>query len=58
MPQRPDGSRAIDQDWKLSETWKGMEAMVKKGLLHSLLWVMQLLSKIYVIGKVRGEPRT
>jgi glycerol 2-dehydrogenase (NADP+) len=26
-----DGIRDVDHDWKLSDTWKQMEALVEKG---------------------------
>jgi glycerol 2-dehydrogenase (NADP+) len=32
IPLRPDGSRDVDHNWKMTDTWKSMEAMVKKGL--------------------------
>lgn len=35
IPLRPDGSRNVDLNWKLSDTWKEMEAMVRKGWYKS-----------------------
>ena len=37
VPLRPDGSRDVDPNWKISDTWKSMEAMVKKGWFKILL---------------------
>jgi hypothetical protein len=31
FPTLPDGKRDIDHSWDLKDTWKQMEAMVKKG---------------------------
>lgn len=31
IPKRPDGSRDIDASWDIKDTWKQMEALVKKG---------------------------
>lgn len=36
IPHRPDGTRDVDTNWKISETWKGMEAMVKKGKVRAI----------------------
>jgi glycerol 2-dehydrogenase (NADP+) len=36
VPLRPDGSRDVDPNWKISDTWKSMEAMVKKGKVKSI----------------------
>ena len=31
FPTLPDGTRDVDYSWKISDTWKQMEEMVKKG---------------------------
>ncbi|KZP15681.1 hypothetical protein FIBSPDRAFT_1047924 [Athelia psychrophila] len=31
IPLRPDDTRNVDIDWKMTQTWKDMEALVKKG---------------------------
>ena len=31
FPLRPDGSRDVVVDWPLSETWRQMEEVLKKG---------------------------
>ena len=31
IPTRPDGSRDIDESWNIKDTWKQLEAMLKKG---------------------------
>ena len=31
MPMRPDGTRDIDEEWDVRDTWKQMEAIYKKG---------------------------
>jgi glycerol 2-dehydrogenase (NADP+) len=31
FPKLPNGVRDVDYSWNLSDTWKQMEAMVKKG---------------------------
>jgi glycerol 2-dehydrogenase (NADP+) len=36
IPLRPDGSRNVDLNWKLSDTWKEMEAMVRKGKVKAI----------------------
>lgn len=36
MPMRPNGNRDIDESWDLKDTWKGMEAMVKKGKVKAI----------------------
>jgi len=36
FPLRPDGLRDINLDWKLSDTWKQMEELVKKGKVRSI----------------------
>jgi len=36
FPKRPDGTRDVDPDWDLRDTWKQMEAMVKKGKVKSI----------------------
>jgi len=36
FPKRPDGSRDIDLDRDLRDTWKDMEALVKKGKVKSI----------------------
>lgn len=36
MPMRPNGNRDIDESWDLIDTWKGMEAMVKKGKVKAI----------------------
>jgi hypothetical protein len=33
FPLRPDGKRDVDHSWKLVDTWKQMEAVLKKGTL-------------------------
>jgi len=36
FPTRPDGSRDIDESKDLEETWRDMEALVKKGKVRSI----------------------
>ena len=36
IPTLPNGHRDIVRDWELRETWKQMEAMVKKGKVRSI----------------------
>jgi len=36
VPLRPDGTRAVDHNWKMTDTWKSMEAMVKKGKVKAI----------------------
>ncbi|KAF9461730.1 NADP-dependent oxidoreductase domain-containing protein [Collybia nuda] len=36
IPTLPDGKRDIDHSWKISDTWKQMEALVKKGKVRSI----------------------
>ncbi|KAG1729571.1 NADP-dependent oxidoreductase domain-containing protein [Suillus lakei] len=36
MPKRPNGDMDIDESWDLRDTWKGMEAMVKKGKVKAI----------------------
>ncbi|EIM89270.1 Aldo/keto reductase [Stereum hirsutum FP-91666 SS1] len=36
IPKRPDGSRDIDANWDIKDTWKQMEALVKKGKIRSI----------------------
>jgi glycerol 2-dehydrogenase (NADP+) len=36
IPLRPDGSRNVDLNWKLSDTWKAMEAMLRKGKVKAI----------------------
>jgi len=36
FPTRPDGKRDIDLSWKLSDTWKQMEAVLKKGKVKAI----------------------
>lgn len=31
MPMRPDGKRDVLHDWKLQDTWKQMEMVLKTG---------------------------
>jgi glycerol 2-dehydrogenase (NADP+) len=31
IPLRPDGTRDVDTNWKLIDTWKQMESLVRKG---------------------------
>lgn len=31
FPLLPNGKRDVDHSWKLSDTWKQMEAVLKKG---------------------------
>jgi diketogulonate reductase-like aldo/keto reductase len=33
FPLLPDGKRDVDRSWKLTDTWKQMEAVVEKGTL-------------------------
>ena len=35
MPMRPDGKRDVLHDWKLQDTWKQMEAVLKKRQSHA-----------------------
>lgn len=36
FPKRADGTRDINLDWDLRDTWKQMEALVKKGKVKSI----------------------
>ncbi|KAG0695372.1 NADP-dependent oxidoreductase domain-containing protein [Suillus ampliporus] len=36
IPKRPNGNLDIDESWDLKNTWKGMEAMVKKGKVKAI----------------------
>jgi len=36
FPKRPDGTRDVNPEWDLRDTWKQMEAMVKKGKVKSI----------------------
>ncbi|KAF8878717.1 NADP-dependent oxidoreductase domain-containing protein [Infundibulicybe gibba] len=36
IPTLPNGKRDIDHSWKLADTWKQMESMVKKGKVKSI----------------------
>lgn len=40
IPKRPDGSRDIDASWDIKDTWKQMEALVKKGQYYLLLLIL------------------
>ena len=32
VPKLPDGTRDVDRSWDISDTWKQMELLVKKGM--------------------------
>lgn len=36
FPKLPDGTRDIDYSWSIAETWKQMEAVVKKGKVKAI----------------------
>jgi len=36
IPTLPDGKRDLDHSWKISDTWKQMEAILKKGKVKSI----------------------
>ena len=36
FPKLPDGTRDVDYSWKIADTWKQMEALVKKGKVKSI----------------------
>ncbi|EPQ50913.1 Aldo/keto reductase [Gloeophyllum trabeum ATCC 11539] len=36
FPKLPDGTRDIDWEWKISDTWKQMEAVYKKGKVKAI----------------------
>ncbi|OCH94038.1 Aldo/keto reductase [Obba rivulosa] len=36
FPKRPDGTRDVLTDWKISDTWKQMEECVKKGKIRAI----------------------
>ncbi|KAJ6586444.1 NADP-dependent oxidoreductase domain-containing protein [Mycena vulgaris] len=36
IPTLPDGKRDVDHSWDIKDTWKQMEAMVKKGKVRSI----------------------
>ncbi|KIY62645.1 Aldo/keto reductase [Cylindrobasidium torrendii FP15055 ss-10] len=36
IPTLPDGTRDVDKEWKLSDTWKQLEALVAKGKIRSI----------------------
>jgi glycerol 2-dehydrogenase (NADP+) len=53
----PNGLRDVDHSWKLSDTWKQMEAMVKKGEGHVYFtgflrypWLKEYGGKVKTIG--------
>ena len=33
IPKLPDGTRDVDHSWDIRDTWKQMEALVKKGMV-------------------------
>ena len=54
FPVLPDGKRDVDLSWKLADTWKQMEALVKTGTSSlSMCWVIKWRSSC-VVGKVRS----
>lgn len=36
FPKKPDGTRDIDTEWDIRDTWRQMEAIVKKGKVKSI----------------------
>ncbi|KAF8348456.1 NADP-dependent oxidoreductase domain-containing protein [Amanita rubescens] len=36
IPKLPDGTRDVDHSWDIRDTWKQMEALVKKGKIRSI----------------------
>ncbi|KAL1755863.1 NADP-dependent oxidoreductase domain-containing protein [Schizophyllum commune] len=36
IPLRPDGSRDVDEEWKITDTWKQLEDLQKKGKVRSI----------------------
>ncbi len=36
IPKLPDGTRDVDHSWDIRDTWKQMEALVKKGVIVKL----------------------
>lgn len=55
FPTRPNGNRDIDESRELKDTWKDMEAMVKKGEFHLQQHAEQRsLKKERNIGKVKS----
>lgn len=36
IPTRPDGSRDRDEEWDVTDTWKGMEEVLKKGKVKTI----------------------
>ena len=36
FPKLPDGTRDVDYSWKIADTWKQLEALVKKGKVKSI----------------------
>ena len=36
IPLRPDGSRDVDEEWKITDTWKQLEDLQKKGASRTI----------------------
>ncbi|KZP11320.1 hypothetical protein FIBSPDRAFT_756886, partial [Athelia psychrophila] len=47
IPLRPNDTRDVVINWKMSQTWKGMEALVKKGELDPIQSATRKLTKSY-----------
>jgi glycerol 2-dehydrogenase (NADP+) len=58
FPLLPDGKRDVDHSWKLADTWKQMEDVLKKGELPILFQFLgsptSYLLIFNFIGKVRS----
>lgn len=55
IPTLPDGKRDIDHSWKISDTWKQMEAVLKKGPSLRALFILQ---PVLLIGIHEGKVKS
>ena len=55
IPTRPDGSRDIDESWNIKDTWKQMEAMLKKGSTKISLPFLTCELKLNVLRQSQGH---
>lgn len=49
FPLLPNGKRDVDHDWPLKETWKQMEAVLKKGEINLFLTSAHLFVSVPTI---------
>jgi glycerol 2-dehydrogenase (NADP+) len=58
FPLLPDGKRDVDRSWKLADTWRQMEGVVKKGTLSRYEkkkdYLTHLVTSHTTAGKVRS----